>query len=136
MSAQPFQAFVFTDAQKVDVRRYCGYPAYGSGAVVNPQPWMMRYYQVLEYKLVNLDAAEGAVVTDTYLTNLNALETAIPGTGNNLDTSAAGPWTHNANEQRDRDNLFDSWRRRLCAFLGIPPGPYLAASGNSVALVV
>jgi hypothetical protein len=28
--------------------------------------------------------------------------------------------------------LFDGWRRRLCGFLGVPPGPALAAAGISL----
>jgi hypothetical protein len=35
---------------------------------------------------------------------------------------------------RERSNLFDDWRRRLCAFLGLPPGPGLGDGG--IALVV
>ncbi len=132
----PFTPFVFTDAQLVDIRRFCGYPAYGSGAVVNPLPWIMKYYQVLEYKLQNLDAAEGAVVVNTYLTPLYVLETAITGAGANLDTDQAAVWTHNKNEVRDRDVLFANWRRKLCAFLGVPPGPEFVGPSGSAQLVV
>jgi hypothetical protein len=131
-----FTPFAFTDAQLVDIRRYCGYPAYGSGAVVNPLPQVMKYYLVLEYKLQNLDQAEGAVVTATYLANLNTLESAIPTASGNLDTATAGPWTHNPNELRDRERLFDSWRRRLCQFLGVPPGPEFGGCGGSIRMVV
>ena len=35
---------------------------------------------------------------------------------------------------RDRARLFDDWRRRLCGFLGVPPGPALADAG--ITLVV
>ncbi len=95
----------------------------------------MKQYLALEYRLQHVSASEGAVVVNTYLANLYALESAIPGTSANLDTESAGPWTHNANEQRDRERLFGSWRRRLCAFLGVPPGPQFEDSG-SVTLVV
>jgi hypothetical protein len=43
-------------------------------------------------------------------------------------------WTHNRDEVRDRLRLFDDWRRRLCGFMGVPPGPALGTGG--VALVV
>lgn len=132
----PFTPYAFTDAQLVDIRRFCGYPAYGSGAVVNPLPWVMKYYQVLEYKLQSLSAAEGAVVVTTYLANLYTLETAIPGTGANLDTDEAAVWKHNKNEMRDRDALFANWRRKLCAFLGIPVGPQFEGPSNSIQMVV
>jgi hypothetical protein len=51
-----------------------------------------------------------------------------------LDTAQASVWRHNANELDDRLRLFDSWRRRLCGFLGLPPGP--ALSDGTVTLVV
>ena len=130
-----FTPYTFTDAQLVDIRRYCGYPNYGDGNVVQPFPWIMRFYQVLEYKLTHCDQAEGQVVT-TYLAQLNQLEAAIPGAGANLDTDQAAVWKHNANEVRDRSALFDQWRLRLCQFFGIPPGPNFGATGGSVALVV
>jgi hypothetical protein len=131
-----FVAYVFTDAQLVDIRRFCGYPAYGDGAVVFPYPWIMQQYLALEYRLQHVSANEGAVVVNTYLTNLNTLEAAIPGAGANLDTDQAAVWTHNKREVADRDSLFANWRRKLCGFLGIPPGPALESSGNSVSLVV
>lgn len=130
----PFTAYTFTDAQLVDIRRFAGYPAYGDGAVVFPMPWIYRAYLALEYRLQHLDTNEGAVVVNTYLTNLYTLENAIPTTSANLDTDQAAVWTHNKNELRDREALFDSWRRRLCNFLGVPPGPNF--SGSSNALVV
>lgn len=117
-----FVAFPFTDAQKVDIRRHCGYPAYGDGAVVFPYPWIMRQYQALEYRLLHMSTEEGAVVV-TYLANLTTLESAIPLASQNLDTDQAAVWVHNKNELRDRDALFDSWRRRLASFLGVPVGP-------------
>ncbi len=132
----PFTPYAFTDAQLVDIRRFCGYPAYGSGAVVNPLPWVMKYYQVLEYKLQSLSAAEGAVVVTTYLANLYTLETAIPGVSANLDTDEAAVWKHNKNELRDRDALFANWRRKLCAFLGVPPGPQFEGPSNTLQMVV
>jgi hypothetical protein len=127
-----FTPYTFTDAQLVDVRRFCGYPAYGDGAVVFPNPWIMRQYLALEYRMQHISTNEGLVVVNTYLANLYTLETAIPGTSANLDTSVAAVWTHNPREQADRDRLFDSWRRRLCDFLGVPPGPNFGGSSNSL----
>ena len=112
----------FTSAQLVDIRRFCGYPAMGDGNVVFPYPWIMRQYLALEYRLQHMTTDEGYVVINTYLVNLSALETAIVGTGANLDTDSAAVWKHNKNEQSDREKLFTSWRMRLCQFLGIPSG--------------
>jgi len=131
-----FTPYTFTDAQFVDIRRFCGYPIFGNGAVVYfPAAWTLRQYQALEYRLNNMDVNEGNVVVNTYLTSLYALETAIVGTSANLDTDEAAVWKHNKNEQRDRDRLFDSWRMRLCNFLGIPPGPNFPGQNRSTLVV-
>lgn len=116
-----------TDGEKTGVRRFCGYPAYG-GTPSGFSSW--RFYQangLLEYRMSNLAASEIEVVR-RYLATLIALETAVPRSAENLDTNQAAVWTRNPNETRDRERLFDSWRARLCAFLGLPPGPGLASS--------
>jgi hypothetical protein len=116
------------DAEKVDVRRYCGYPAYGA-APEGMQSW--RFFQVcglLEYRMGNLSDTEVEVVRQ-YLTTLSTLELAIPAAAANLDTDEASVWTRNRTEVDDRLAIFDEWRRRLCGFIGIPAGPSLP-SGN------
>lgn len=123
----------FTDAQKADIRRFCGYPAYGTGAAGFNSWRFFQAYGTLEYRMNNLAPAE-IVVTLQYVSTLNTLETAIPQTSENLDTENAAAWTHNAHEMRDRENLFDNWRRRMCGFLGVPPGPALEQAG--ITLVV
>ena len=113
----------FSDADKVDVRRFCWYPAYGAGAS-GFQGWrFFQAYGLLEYRLNNLSPAEVAVVQATYLAPLRLLETAVVAAADNLATQAAGPWTHNKAEVADRTALYDSWRQRLCGFIGVPPGP-------------
>jgi hypothetical protein len=126
-------ATAFTDAQKADIRRFCGYPAYGAGAAGFESWRFFQAYGTLEYRLNNLAPAEIAV-TLQYISTLATLEAAIPPASNNLDTESAAAWTHNANETVDRTALFDNWRRRLCGFLGVPPGPALNNAG--VTLVV
>jgi hypothetical protein len=123
----------FTDVERTDIRRFCGYPAYGA-APVGFQTW--RFYQVygtLEFRMNNLSDAE-AVVVRRYIATLTMLEGAIPRAGESLDTDQAAVWTRNRDEPRDRAQLFDDWRRRLCGFFAIPPGPALASGG--VTLVV
>ena len=123
-----------TDAEKTDARRFCGYPAYGSGSA-GFQNW--RFYQaygLLEFRLNNLADAELTVLR-RYLTTLLSLEAAIPNASENLDTDQAAVWTRNRSEAQDRAALFDSWCRRLCGFLGLPSGPALV-SGGSLTLVV
>lgn len=123
----------FSDAQKVQIRRYCGYPAYGTGAAGFSSWRFFQAYGTLEYRLNNLAPAEMAV-TLQYVSTLETIEAAIPRISENLDTESAAAWTHNADELKDREALFDSWRRRLCGFLGVPSGPALGQAG--VALVV
>jgi hypothetical protein len=122
-----------TDAEKVDIRRFCGYPAYGA-APTGLQSW--RYFQVyglLEFRISHLSDSEMAIAR-RYLATLTTLEIAVPATSENLDTDQASMWTRNKDELADRIRLLDEWRRRLCGFLGIPVGPDL--SGGTVALVV
>ena len=119
-------------AERVDVRRFCGYPAYGAGAS-GFQSWrFFQAYGTLEYRLSNLADAELQVVRQ-YLGTLYPLETGIPAAGANLDTDRAAVWYHNRSEVADRGRLFDDWRRRLAAFLGVPFGP---AGQSSAAIVI
>ena len=123
-----------TEAEKTDARRFCGYPAYGTSSA-GFQNW--RFYQtygLLEFRLTNLADTELSVLRQ-YLSTLAGLEASIPRASENLDTDQAAVWTRNRNEAQDRASLFDNWRRRLCGFLGVPPGPALV-SGSSLTLVV
>ena len=123
----------FTDAEKTDLRRYCGYPAYGAGAS-GFQGWrFFQAYGLLEFRMNNLSSAEETVCR-TYLGTLRGLEVAVPQSAQSLDTDQAAVWTRNKDELHDRLLLLDEWRRRLCNFLGVPPGPAFADPG--ITLVV
>lgn len=127
---------MFTDAEKVDIRRFCGFQAFGSSATQAFGHRFITHYGLLEFRLNNYSAAEEEVIRTTYLANLGPLETAIFGAGANLDTDEAAVWKHNKREVADRTALFNQVRRELCAFIGIGPGPGLAISGNNIQLVV
>ncbi len=119
----------FTDAEKVDIRRFCGYGAYGGGQPLPASGYRFSTrYGTLEYKMNTLGAAEEAVAR-TFLANLQQLETAVVAAGANLDTASAAVWTRNPNEVRDRTRLYRQQRREFCSFLGIPPGPELGDGG-------
>ncbi len=123
----------FTDSELTDLRRHCGYPAYGLG---NGGFSNWRFYQaygMLEYRLQRLSGAE-ELVGRTYLQTLSTLERAVTDASATLDTDSAAAWVRNAREVADRTRLFDDWRRRLCGFLGIPAGPSLG--DGSTRLVV
>jgi hypothetical protein len=111
-----------TPNEKINARRHCGYPAYG-GRPSGFSSWrFFQIYGLLEYRLNNL--AEGEIrVIRNYLGTLAGLEESIPRTSESLDTDRAAIWSRNQNETQDRERLFDGWRIRLCAFLGVPPGP-------------
>jgi len=87
-------------------------------------------YGALEYRMDNLSPEEEQVVL-SYLNTLTVLEPAVPMASENLDSDGAASWTRNRNEVADRLRLLDSWRRRLCAFLGVPPGEGLGQNGLS-----
>lgn len=115
----------FTNAEKTDIRRHCGYPAFGAQPTQGFGYRFFTQYGTLEYKINNMLPEEEAVIRTTYLANLSTLEAAIPTASANLDTAQAAVWTHNKNELRDRDALYANWRKKLCAFIGIEPGPGL-----------
>lgn len=112
----------FTEQQKIDIRRFCGFAVYGNGSTASPPSFGYRYYEwylTLEYRLNNLAPEEEDTVINIYLANLYTLEQAIPAASSNLDTDRAAVWYHNKNEVRDRFNLFKLWCRRLIEFLGV-----------------
>ncbi len=125
---------MLTDAEKTDVRRFCGYPAYGASPSGNTGWRFYQAYGALEYRMTNLSTSEEVVVRD-HLTALRGFEAAIPSAAGNLDTAAAAVWTRNPAEIAERQRLERDWGRRLCGFLGVPPGPALG-SGSSVTFIV
>lgn len=128
---------MLTDQQKTDVRRYAGYPMVGGTPTddnrdfaygwVSPGVW-----ETLYKRLNSMSASEENVLINTYLNKLSVLETAITDASDNLDTDVAAIWTHNKNEVSDRMNLFNKWRRQMCSFIGIPPGPWLGKGGCQI----
>jgi hypothetical protein len=117
---------VLTEAERTDIRRHCGYPALGGSAAGSVERLYYSQSGLLEYRMSNLSPSE-IIIARRYLITLGTLEAAIPRAGENLDTDQASVWTHNKTEVRDRLELFDTWRRRLCEFLGVPGGPGLAS---------
>ena len=125
---------MLSDAERTDARRFCGYPAYGASPSGNTGWRFYQSYGALEYRLINLSDSELVVIRQLIAT-LRSFEAAIPAAADNLDTAAAAVWTHNPSELQDRQRLERDWGRRLCSFLGVPPGPGLQNS-VSIALIV
>lgn len=123
-----------SESQKTAVRRYAGYPilssdpAFADPAVIN----VPGQYRTLAYWLDNLSEEQEVVLTDTYLANLVTLEAAIPAMSEGLDTSGAATWRGNPLEMSQRIRLFNKWRREMCSFIGVEPGPGLASGGNII----
>lgn len=130
--AAGYSAASFADAEKADIRRFCGYPPYGAGNS-GFQGWrFFQAYGLLEYRLNNMAAAE--IQNIRYkLTQLYTLESAIWGAGPNLATDTAGPWAHNKNEVHDRTRLYFQVRCRLAEEdIGVPRGPALRSGFDVV----
>ncbi len=128
-STQPNGAL--SNGERVDVRRFCGYPAYGTGNG-GFQNWrFFQAYGTLEYRLTNAAPEEFQQIRQ-YLGQLIPLEQALLTASSGFDTSRAAIYTRNPNEMIERNALFRQWRSALCEFLGIPPGPALAAKSNII----
>ena len=121
-----------SNAERVDVRRFCGYPAYGAGAA-GTQSWrFFQAYGTLEYRMTNF-APEELQVVRQYLASLYGLEQGVVAAAANLDTEKAAAWTHSRSEVADRVRLFNEWRRKLATFIGVPLDP---GSDNAGRIVV
>ena len=120
-----------TDAEKIDVRRFCGYPVAGGSPQSFTSYRFFQAYGTLEFRLNNMSSGEETVLR-AKLADLLALDAAIISTSDNLDTAIAAVWTHNKQEVSDRINLFTNLRLELCRFLGFPPGSGLIATNRLV----
>lgn len=117
---------LFTGAQVVAIRAYCGYGSYASYGYILAGPMA-----TLDDQMAGMVATEVAQVV-SLLELLPTLDTALQNTTQNLDTAQAAVWTHNANEIADRARLFRMYRLRLCELFNVPPGPALAVRSGKV----
>jgi len=117
------------EAQKVQIRYYCGYGALGQQMLPANGYRFFTAYGEMEYKLINMQPEEEDEVVNYYLVNLQQLKTDIPTVRDNVDTKQAAVWHWNDMEFRDRRTLFNYVRLELCNFLGLVPGPHLGAGG-------
>lgn len=122
-----------SEAEKTDVRRFCGYPPAGAGHVGPLGAAEVNARGPLEFRLANLSQPEVGIVR-RYVSTITLLEVAVPRAAENLDTDQAAMWTHNRGEVKDRLQLLDEWRRRLCGFLDVPPGPALRSNASNLVI--
>lgn len=120
-----------TIAERVNVRRYLGYPPAGDDLNGTSSSWRFnQIWGLMEWKLTHCTDEE-LVVVRKYLTQLPSLESNILAAADNLDTISIAVLHQNPHEIRDRQRLFDGWRNRFAQFLGLPPGPYLSNPNSS-----
>jgi hypothetical protein len=129
---------VVDEDTKVDIRRMCGYGSYGVGATgFFEMGFFIPSYQVLELRMNTLTASEFSRVTNNYLAKCLQLEQDIYDTRETVNIDTAAVYKRNLNEGRERHNEFNYWRRALCQFFGIDPGPQLAGmSSNNIILTI
>ena len=126
-----------TNAQMVAVRKYAGYQLAGTTMPITDDQDLV-YCQFgfvtmsLHKRLTTLDADEEADLIASYLTPLALRQSEIQGAAANLDTDVAAVWTHNKNEVAERRAMFNSLRRDMCDFLGLPYGPALQTTNRMV----
>jgi hypothetical protein len=104
-----------TAIEYLSVRRHAGYPA--GEATDDP----------VAAAVLTLTAEAEGIIRTTFLPPLNSLEQAIIGSGEGLDTNKAAVWERNPQELLERSMLYRAQRLALCAFLGVPAGPGVAA---------
>jgi hypothetical protein len=125
---------MLTDQQLADTRRFAGYPMLGDTVADNSRDFAYGWvspgtWQTLYHRLTNLRPEEETILVN-FLTKISGLETAVTDSSDNLDTDQAAVWFHNKNEVSDRMKLYNLWRRQMCEFIGIAPGPNLGQGGT------
>lgn len=124
----------FTDAQKVQIRKYCGYPVMGNSATQFFGYRYFTHYGQMEFHLNNLSSEEETEVV-SQLSELNQLEQDLYGTSgvrDNIDTAKAAVWERNKAELTERKALYRSARLRLCQAVGTVPGPQLQRNMGAI----
>ena len=108
-------------------RRFAGYPV---AAALSLQGLDIQSGSTgLDAVLAALSDSQVTMLQGVFLTPLALLESDLTNARDSLDTAKAAVWTRNPAEMAEREALFLATRRRMCAWLGIPPGPGLFVGG-------
>lgn len=125
--------YQFEEDKLVQLRRFCGYPMYGAERN-SASPWFGTHFferwGVFEYRISNLTQAEGSAV-DAHIEQLVDLEAAILAATKTLIVDQAAVFKRNPAEMKERVAIYENWRHRLCALIGVSAGPHLGASGGT-----
>lgn len=111
-------------ADALDVRRFAGYPL--AASLIYQGLDVQGASASLDAILTALDDPSTAVLQGL-LTNLRLIEADLPAMRDGLDLKRAAVYERNPAEFAEREGLFLLMRRRLCAFIGVAPGPGLFA---------
>lgn len=118
----------FSEGEKVDIRRFCGYPVFGATTEYAFGYRYFGFYGLLEFRLNHLKPEEEVIIREM-VADLKNLYADIYSARDNLDTDRAAVWYHNRQEVDHRTDLYERRRRTLCDTLGIP---YRGADSTSV----
>lgn len=124
---------MLTDSDKVDLRRYMGFPAFGNTLTPDSGYRYDQRYLIVEYRMNNLQSDEENRLTTIFLPNLRQLEQDIYGVRDNTDTAQAAVWHRNPLELAERVQNYNWWRKQLLNFFGAVP---LNNPGITVSMVV
>lgn len=130
----------FTEAEKTDIRRLCGFPPIGtlvlSGAPIGVNPLNYRF-QVndFENRLRGLTVTEEASARATLVETL-AIEASMFTMNSGLDIDHAAVYKRNPLEMQERLQLLGWYRQKLLTVLGAVAGPGMAATSSLFGVAV
>ncbi len=105
-----------TNAEIVDLRRFCGYP-----------PFVRPGTSDALWDLLPLLTPDLVAYVRGCLADLRLLEADLPAMRAKLGIATAAVFERNPAEQRERNKLYLDQRRALCLALGISTGPFMNA---------
>lgn len=124
------EAYQFTDAQLVQLRRYCGFPTMGNSVGKATDGVLTNVYGQLEYRLSTTTVEEATSYILPSLIILQKLEDAILAAACNLRADQIAIWKRNQTEIQERNALYNRRRKDLCDYLGVGYGPALIRQSN------
>lgn len=127
----------FTESEKVEIRKFCGYPLKGNSNTTVFGWRFMVWWGALEFRLNNLSIEEEGEIKNLYLPQLRLMQSDLYASYDDLDTNKAAVWDRNPKEISDKRKLYLLARKDLCEFLGVPfRGPYDFMSSHSASILL
>lgn len=123
-----------TTDEGVAIRRFMWYGMLGNQ---NVQAFGYRWatnFGLLQFRISNLLPQEEAYVR-TLISQCETLEQGLLNVQADMDTASAGPWKRNPQQLKENIRLYTFWRKKMCEFFQLPPGPAFATS-SQISVVV